>query len=101
MLDRGPDSDLVPERSRTTATNAWRANRLRNRAIVVIATRVQQALEAAGERPILFKGIHYLDWLWPEVGSRRLQDLELVMPGADTSRRAIMAMGLAAAPRSA
>lgn len=86
VLDRGPDSDLVPERLRVPATNAWRVNRLRNRAIVAIANRVQQALEAAGERPILFKGIHYLDWLWPDVGSRRLQDLDLVMPGADLAR---------------
>ena len=86
VLDRGPDSDLVPERIRTTATNAWRVNRLRNRAIVAIATRVQDALDAAGERPILFKGIHYLDWLWPDVGARRLQDLDLVMPGADVDR---------------
>lgn len=86
VLDHGPESDLVPERMRVPATNAWRANRLRNRAIVAIATRVQQALEAAGERPILFKGIHYLDWLWPDVGSRRLQDLDLVMPGADLAR---------------
>lgn len=86
VLDHGPESDLVPDRLRVPATNAWRANRLRNRAIVAMATRVQQALESAGERPILFKGIHYLDWLWPDVGSRRLQDLDLVMPGADLVR---------------
>ncbi len=86
VIDQGPDPHLVPDRLRVPATNAWRANRLRNRAIVVLAGRVQEALESAGERPILFKGIHYLDWLWPDVGARRLQDLDLVMPGADVDR---------------
>lgn len=86
VLDRGPHAELVPDRLRRAAIAAWRANRLRNRAIVTLATRVQEALAAAGERPILFKGIHYLDWLWPDVGARRLQDLDLVMPGADVDR---------------
>lgn len=86
VLDQGPESDLVPDRLRTPAVNAWRANRLRNRAIVLLAGRVQQVLESIGERPILYKGVHYLDWLWPDVGSRRLQDLDLVMPGANVAR---------------
>ncbi len=77
---------VAPAPLTETATRAWKSNRLRNRAIIVMAGRVQQALEAAGETPILFKGIHYLDWLWPDVGARRLQDLDLVMPGADLDR---------------
>lgn len=68
------------------AEAAHRMNRLRNRVILVMAQRVQKALEQAGEQPILFKGIHYLDWLWPDAGARRLQDLDLVMPGADIGR---------------
>lgn len=77
--------DGVAERVRARFEPAWRHHRLRNRTLIAMADRVFDALESAGERPILFKGIHYLDWLAPDVGARVLQDLDLVMPGADTA----------------
>lgn len=88
VLDRGPGAENVPDDVRVPALQAWQANRLRNRVIVMIAGHVQQALEAAGGEPILYKGIHYVDWLWPDIGARRLQDLDLVMPGFDVASAA-------------
>jgi hypothetical protein len=88
VLDRGPEAENVPDEVRVPALQAWQANRLRNRVIVMIAGHVQQALEAAGGEPILYKGIHYVDWLWPDIGARRLQDLDLVMPGVDVASAA-------------
>jgi hypothetical protein len=78
--------DRTPDSIRRRFEPAWRHHRLRNRTLVAMADRVFAALEAAGERPVLFKGIHYVDWLSPDLGARVLQDLDLVMPGANRDR---------------
>jgi len=86
LLTGTPLKDRIPESIRRRFEPAWRHHRLRNRTLVAMADRVFAALEAAGERPILFKGIHYVDWLSPDLGARVLQDLDLVMPGANRDR---------------
>jgi hypothetical protein len=97
MLRRRGLDLQVPSRARTALMDAYRQTLMANTVLLQNLGRLLSLLDEAGVRPILFKGILLADVYYPDLGTRAMGDVDLLIQPAEFPpvARAFAAMGFA------